>query len=121
ERAGPFPCMAGTRATIPYRRDPWHPDATLSLVDARQSFHFKQLFELARRWGYDRVELTHVAFGSVLGKDGKPLKTREGKNVELGELLDEAVTRAEQAYRQSYSERQAHGHDVAELNSEEIY
>src|SRR5262249_52990722 len=45
----------------------------------------------------------------------------EGKNVELGELLDEAVTRAEQAYRQSYLERQAHGHDVAELNDEEIY
>jgi len=121
KRDGAFTYTTSDLATIRYRQEHWHPDATLYLVDARQSLHFKQLFEVARRWGYDRVELSHVAFGSVLGKDGKPLKTREGKNVELGELLDEAVTRAEQAYRQSYSDRQAHGHDVALLTDEEIH
>jgi arginyl-tRNA synthetase len=121
KRDGAFTYSTSDLATIRYRVEHWHPDAVLYLVDARQSLHFKHLFEAARRWGYDKLELTHVAFGSVLGKDGRPLKTREGKNVELGELLDEAVSRAEQAYRQSYSERQAHGHDVAQLTDKEIH
>jgi arginyl-tRNA synthetase len=108
-------------ATIRYRTEQWKPDAALYLVDARQGLHFQHLFDAARRWGYGNVELTHVAFGSVLGKDGRPLKTREGKNVELGELLDEAVTRAEQAYGQSSQARQTHGHDVAQLSDSEIH
>ncbi|HMF11508.1 MAG TPA: arginine--tRNA ligase, partial [Gemmataceae bacterium] len=99
KRDGAFTYSTSDLATIRYRVEHWHPDAVLYLVDARQSLHFKHLFEAARRWGYDKLELTHVAFGSVLGKDGRPLKTREGKNVELGELLDEAIQRAEIAYR----------------------
>jgi arginyl-tRNA synthetase len=121
KRDGAFTYTTSDLATIRYRVEHWHPDAVLYLVDARQSLHFKHLFQAARRWGYDKLELAHVAFGSVLSKDGRPLKTREGKNVELGELLDEAVSRAEQAYRQSYSDREAHGHDVAHLNDEEIH
>jgi arginyl-tRNA synthetase len=121
KRDGAYTYTTTDLATIRYRMERWNPNAILYLVDARQSLHFQSLFEAARRWGYDQVELTHVAFGSVLGKDGKPLKTREGKNVELGELLDEAVQRAEQAYRQSYADRQAHGHDVAQLTDEEIH
>jgi len=71
-------------------------------VDARQSFHFKQVFAGARKAGYARLargegeaELFHAAFGTVLGEDGRPFKTRSGENVRLTDLLDEAVARAE--------------------------
>ncbi|HTU24220.1 MAG TPA: arginine--tRNA ligase [Pirellulales bacterium] len=81
-------------ATVAYRMDTWHPDAILYVVDHRQSLHFEQLFATARLWGYTDVELVHVAFGTVLGSDGKPYKTRSGDNVGLESLLDEAVSRA---------------------------
>jgi arginyl-tRNA synthetase len=83
-------------ATIQYRVNEWRPDAILYVVDHRQSDHFKQLFATARLWGYteDKIELQHVSFGTVLGDDGKPFKTRSGTNVGLMGLLDEAVERA---------------------------
>jgi len=83
-------------ATIRYRMEHWKPDAILYVVDHRQSLHFVQLFATARRWGYaaDRVRLEHVSFGTVLGDDGKPFKTRSGDTVGLEGLLDEAVARA---------------------------
>jgi arginyl-tRNA synthetase len=117
---GAFTYTTTDLATIRYRMEHWHPDAMLYAVDFRQKLHFEHLFAIARRWGYDQVELQHISFGSVLGKDGKPLKTREGGTVELEALLDEAVKRAEEAYLESYRERQAHGHDVAQLGSEEM-
>ena len=83
-------------ATIKYRMETWRPDAILYVVDARQSEHFLKLFAAARRWGYEDVELQHVSFGTVLGEDGKPYKTREGQAVSLEVLLDEAVARAYQ-------------------------
>ncbi|QGZ49536.1 arginine--tRNA ligase [Streptomyces sp. QHH-9511] len=68
----------------------------LYVVDARQSLHFKMVFETARRAGWlnDEVKAVQLAFGTVLGKDGKPFKTREGETVRLVDLLDEAVDRA---------------------------
>ncbi|MEV8345605.1 arginine--tRNA ligase [Streptomyces niveus] len=68
----------------------------LYVVDARQSLHFKMVFETARRAGWlnDQVHAVQLAFGTVLGKDGKPFKTREGETVRLVDLLDEAVERA---------------------------
>ncbi|MEU6705061.1 arginine--tRNA ligase [Streptomyces wuyuanensis] len=68
----------------------------LYVVDARQSLHFKMVFETARRIGWlnDGVKAVQLAFGTVLGKDGKPFKTREGETVRLEDLLDEAVERA---------------------------
>jgi arginyl-tRNA synthetase len=81
-------------ATIQYRMETWRPDAILYVVDHRQSLHFEQLFATARRWGYKDVELQHVAFGTVLGEDGRPYKTRSGTAVGLAGLLDEAVERA---------------------------
>ena len=81
-------------ATIQYRVATWQPDAILYVVDHRQSLHFEQLFATARLWGYDDVKLRHVAFGTVLGSDGKPFKTRSGDTVGLDGLLDEAVERA---------------------------
>lgn len=81
-------------ATIQYRMSEWHPDAMLYVVDHRQSLHFEQLFAVARLWGCENVELQHIAFGTVLGEDGRPFKTRSGKSVVLSGLLDEAVERA---------------------------
>jgi arginyl-tRNA synthetase len=81
-------------ATIQYRVETWSPDAIVYVVDHRQSLHFEQLFAAARLWGYQGLELTHVAFGTVLGEDGRPFKTRAGDTVGLEGLLDEAVQRA---------------------------
>jgi arginyl-tRNA synthetase len=70
------------------------------VVDSRQGPHFEQLFATAKLWGcgdrqrIDGVELVHVAFGTVLGEDGKPFKTRAGDTVGLESLLDEGVERA---------------------------
>ncbi|MFF8399365.1 arginine--tRNA ligase [Streptomyces sp. NPDC016172] len=74
----------------------------LYVVDARQSLHFKMVFETARRAGWlnDDVEAVQLAFGTVLGKDGKPFKTREGETVRLVDLLDEAIDRASAVVRE---------------------
>jgi arginyl-tRNA synthetase len=81
-------------ATIQYRMETWRPDTILYVVDHRQSLHFEQLFAAARLWGYRDVELQHIAFGTVLGDDGRPFKTRSGTTVGLAGLVDEAVERA---------------------------
>ncbi len=81
-------------ATIEYRVEKFNPDAILYVVDHRQSDHFAKLFAAARQIGYERQELKHVSFGTVLGKDGKPYKTRSGSVVGLEPLLDEAIERA---------------------------
>jgi arginyl-tRNA synthetase len=72
------------------------------VVDARQSLHFKMVFETARRAGWlnDDVKAHQLAFGTVLGKDGKPFKTREGETVRLVDLLDEAIERASAVVRE---------------------
>jgi arginyl-tRNA synthetase len=71
------------------------PDEIIYVTDARQQLHFKQLFAVFRRWHPEAaVKLAHVWFGSVLGEDGKPFKTRAGDTVRLEDLLDEAQERA---------------------------
>ncbi|MFD7882841.1 arginine--tRNA ligase [Streptomyces bauhiniae] len=74
----------------------------LYVVDARQALHFRMVFETARRAGWlnDDVTAVQLAFGTVLGKDGKPFKTREGETVKLENLLDEAVERATAVVRE---------------------
>jgi arginyl-tRNA synthetase len=71
-------------------------DTLLYVVDARQALHFKMVFAAARRAGWltDKVSAVHVPFGTVLGTDGKPLKTRAGLSTRLEDLLDAAVERA---------------------------
>ncbi|MGW2540890.1 arginine--tRNA ligase [Kitasatospora sp. NPDC001574] len=71
-------------------------DQLLYVVDSRQALHFQMVFETARRAGWlpDNVRALHLPFGTVLGKDGKPFKTRSGETVRLMDLLDEAVDRA---------------------------
>jgi arginyl-tRNA synthetase len=115
KKDGAFTYTTTDLATIRYRVERWHPDAVLYVVDFRQGLHFKNLFEAARRWGYADVALEHISFGSVLGSDRKPIKTREGGAVELSVLLDEAVERAAAVYEQSRKERSERGEDVPEL------
>lgn len=94
KRDGAFLYATTDLATIQYRMEQWNPDEILYVVDHRQSEHFDKLFAAARLWGYDRVQLRHIQFGTVLGKDGKPYRTRAGDTVGLEGLLDEAVRRA---------------------------
>ena len=81
-------------ATIRHRMNQWSPDIILYVVDFRQGEHFDKLFAVARKWGFDEVEYKHVKFGTVMGDDGKPFKTRSGDTVGLEPLLDEAESRA---------------------------
>ncbi|OHB66281.1 MAG: arginine--tRNA ligase, partial [Planctomycetes bacterium RBG_13_60_9] len=86
-------------AALRYRVNVLQADRIVYVTDARQMQHFQMLFKVAEMAGWDnrdgkKVELVHVTFGSVLGENGKPLKTRSGENVKLRELLDEAVERA---------------------------
>jgi arginyl-tRNA synthetase len=94
KRDGAFNYATSDLATIKYRVDTWNPDLVLYVVDHRQGDHFKQLFEVARAWGYRSVELEHVAFGTILGPDRRPYKTREGDVIGLESLLDESTAEA---------------------------
>jgi arginyl-tRNA synthetase len=83
-------------ATLRYRVRELKADRILYVVDARQALHFRMVFDTARRMGWlgDEVDAEHISFGTVLGPDGKPFKTRSGGTVRLVELLDEAVAKA---------------------------
>ncbi|HSV99737.1 MAG TPA: arginine--tRNA ligase [Sedimentisphaerales bacterium] len=86
-------------AALRHRVNELKADRIVYVTDARQIQHFQMLFKVAEMAGWDvrdgrKIELVHVTFGSVMGEDGKPLKTRSGENVKLKELLDEAVERA---------------------------
>ena len=80
-------------ATLAYRMERWNPDEIWYVTGAPQALHFQQVFEVARRMGMT-VKGEHVAFGSILGPDRKIMKTRSGENVQLGDVLREAVERA---------------------------
>lgn len=84
-------------AALRFRIDELKADEIIYVTDARQKLHFEMLFKVAEMAGWKKnTNLVHITFGSVLGEDGKPLKTRSGENVKLKELLDEAVKRARQ-------------------------
>lgn len=78
-------------ATIVMRMQDYHPDSIIYLADQRQSMHFIQVFRCARKTGIvdGSVELKHIGFGTMNGKDGKPFKTRDGGVMRLEYLLDE--------------------------------
>jgi arginyl-tRNA synthetase len=118
KKDGAFTYTTTDLATIQYRMTEWKPDAVLYVVGAPQAFHFRTLFEIARRWGVN-VELEHIAFGSVLGNDGKILSTRNGGAAELSELLDRAVERGAEKYDQTFAERRERGEDVPDLSPDE--
>jgi arginyl-tRNA synthetase len=99
-------------ATIAYRLEKWNPDEIIYVTDGRQQLHFQQVFFAfhkwrrsvgPKRWRNLRIDLAHISnknptphvwFGSILGEDGKPFKTRSGETVKLADLLDEAEERA---------------------------
>lgn len=81
-------------ATMQYRLQEFKPNEILYVVDTRQSEHFDKLFAVADHFGMENVKLVHVNFGTVLGEDGKPMKTRSGSLIGLESLLNDAVERA---------------------------
>ena len=82
-------------ATLAFRLESWRPDEIIYVTDGRQQLHFRQLFAIFGRWHpAARIKLAHAWFGSILGQDGRPLKTRSGETVKLAHLLDEAEERA---------------------------
>lgn len=91
---GAFTYATTDLATIKYRVDELKADRVLYVVDSRQSEHFKLLFATVKQWGYAELELQHVSFGTILGKDKRPYKTRSGDTVGLESLLDESIQRA---------------------------
>ena len=83
-------------AAVRMRSFDFRADRSLYVVDARQSLHFQQVFAVAQAAGMASAEISleHIAYGTIMGKDGRPYKTRSGDSVKLADLLDEAVTRA---------------------------
>ncbi|WP_253377738.1 arginine--tRNA ligase [unidentified bacterial endosymbiont] len=83
-------------ACAKYRFETLHADRVLYYIDSRQHQHLMQAWTIVRKAGYvpDSVPLEHHMFGMMLGKDGKPFKTRAGGTVKLSDLLDEALERA---------------------------
>lgn len=96
KKDGGFLYASTDLACVRYRINTLHGDRLLYVVDARQSLHFQELFTVARKAGWlpESVLAEHVSFGTMMGKDGKPFKTRSGDTVKLLDLLNEAVTRA---------------------------
>ncbi|WP_431331296.1 arginine--tRNA ligase [Streptomyces sp. IPPR8] len=99
---GGFGYAASDLTAIRNRVSDLHATTLLYVVDVRQSLHFKMVFETARRAGWlnDDVTAHNMGYGTVLGADGKPFKTREGETVRLEDLLDEAVQRAAEVVRE---------------------
>ena len=122
---GPIPASsrrATARSTTPPPTSPrwptgWKPgspDEIIYVTDGRQQLHFRQIFATFRRWHPEaQVSLAHVWFGSILGEDGKPFKTRSGDTVKLADLLDEAEERAFQVVTEKNP-------DLAEAQRREI-
>ena len=103
---GAFNYATTDLATVSYRIATWRPDSILYVTDGRQQLHFQQLFATFRRWRPETpVKLAHVWFGSILGDDGKPFKTRSGETVKLAGLLDEAQERAFDVVKNKQLER----------------
>ncbi|MEM7387145.1 MAG: arginine--tRNA ligase, partial [Verrucomicrobiota bacterium] len=90
KKDGGFNYTTSDLATIDYRCETWKTDAIWYVVGAPQQLHFKQIFAASRMRGVD-ANMAHIAHGSILGKDRKMMKTRSGDNVQLADVLDEAV------------------------------
>lgn len=112
---GAFTYATTDLATIKYRAEELNADRILYVVDSRQSEHFELLFSTVKDWGYTDLELQHVSFGSVLGEDGRPIKTRAGDSVGLDSLLNEAIQRAYNIVSEIDDDK----HDGPELSKEE--
>ncbi|MBL4573723.1 MAG: arginine--tRNA ligase [Gammaproteobacteria bacterium] len=89
-------------AAVQYRSIELKAARSLYVVDARQSLHFQQVFAVAREAGFssENISLEHIAYGTMMGKDGRPFKTRSGDTIKLVDLLDEAIRRARELVAQ---------------------
>jgi len=102
KKDGAFLYSTSDLATIGYREERWQPDVVLYVVDFRQSDHFDKLFATTKKWlaatgkADATKQLHHIKFGTVLGEDKRPYKTRSGDTIGLTGLLDEAEARAYQ-------------------------
>ncbi len=96
KRDGGFLYTTTDIACAKYRYETLHANRVLYFIDSRQAQHLQQAWSIVRKAGYvpESVTLEHHAFGMMLGKDGKPFKTRAGGTVKLTDLLNEAVERA---------------------------
>ncbi len=95
KKDGAFNYATTDLATVEYRVREWEADEVWYVVDFRQGGHFSQLFDITERMGYGKGrKWVHVSFGTILGKDGKPLKTRAGDLPQLEDVLDDAVKAA---------------------------
>jgi arginyl-tRNA synthetase len=119
KKDGAFLYATTDLATIQFRMQEWKPDAILYVVDHRQGEHFDKFFAAAKLCGYPNVELRHISFGTVLGDDGKPFKTRSGDTVGLEALLDEAVQRAYTVVSQN-DDAKPHGPELAEAERRHV-
>jgi arginyl-tRNA synthetase len=90
---GGFNYTTSDIATVEYRINELKRDTLWYVVGAPQTLHFRQIFEIARREGF-QAELRHIPFGNVLGEDRKLMKTRSGESVPLRQMLEEACARA---------------------------
>ena len=95
KRDGGFLYTTTDIACAKYRYETLGADRVLYFIDSRQHQHLMQAWTIVRKAGYipEQVSLEHHAFGTMMGSDGKPFKTRSGGTVKLAELLDEAVER----------------------------
>ncbi len=100
KRDGGFLYATTDLAAIRRRASVFGARRVVYFVDARQSLHFRQVFGAAHKAGYDRTpagetaELFHAVFGTILGEDNRPFKTRSGENVKLADVVEEAIERA---------------------------
>lgn len=96
KQGGGFLYATTDLAALRYRVNQLNAKRIMYFIDARQSLHMQQVFTLGRKAGFvsDEVLLEHLAFGTMMGSDGKPFKTRTGGTVKLADLLVEAVERA---------------------------
>ncbi|WP_416190294.1 arginine--tRNA ligase [Neisseria sp. CCUG17229] len=101
KQGGGFLYASTDLACVRYRIGRLKGERLLYIVDHRQGLHFEQLFTTSRKAGYlpENVEAEFIGFGTMMGKDGKPFKTRSGDTVKLVDLLDEAVERATELVR----------------------
>ena len=99
---GGFLYATSDLAALRYRVNKLQADRILYFIDARQSLHMKQVFTAGRKANFSpaRVSLEHHPFGTMMGKDGRPFKTRSGGTVKLADLLQEAHQRAEKLVRE---------------------
>lgn len=115
KQGGGFLYATTDLAALRYRVNTLKAKRIMYFIDARQSLHMQQVFTLSRKAKFvdDSVSLEHLAFGTMMGSDGKPFKTRTGGTVKLAELLTEAVERATALVSEKTTDLSAD--DVAEI------